>query len=141
VQNTPIGNDVITDFDTNNFNGGERNFDTLSLSFNGEDLNIATGRDVNEFAQLLASDGDVDTGAFEDNGDDIVFVFDRDGNGDVTDSIRLVDVIGDDGIEGGVLQTFVATVPDNAPVIDEGMTILMAELAAIRSLAAAAMTC
>jgi len=119
VQNTPIGNDVITDFDTNNFNGGERNFDTLSLSFNGEDLNIATGRDVNEFAQLLASDGDVDTGAFEDNGDDIVFVFDRDGNGDVTDSIRLVDVIGDDGIEGGVLQTFVATVPDNAPVIDE----------------------
>ena len=119
VQNTSIGNNVITDFDTNNFNGGERNFDTLSLSFNGEDLNIATGRDVNEFAQLLASDGDVDTGAFEDNGDDIVFVFDRDGNGDVTDSIRLVDVIGDDGIEGGVLQTFVATVPDNAPVIDE----------------------
>ena len=119
VQNTPIGNDVITDFDTNNFNGGERNFDTLSLSFNGEDLNIATGRDVNEFAQLLASDGDVDTGAFEDNGDDIVFVFDRDGNGGVTDSIRLVDVIGDDGIEGGVLQTFVATVPENAPVIDE----------------------
>ena len=119
VQNTSIGNNVITDFDTNNFNGGERNFDTLSLSFNGEDLNIATGRDVNEFAQLLASDGDVDTGAFEDNGDDIVFVFDRDGNGGVTDSIRLVDVIGDDGIEGGVLQTFVATVPENAPVIDE----------------------
>ena len=31
VESAVIGNNIITDFDTNNFNGGENNFDALSL--------------------------------------------------------------------------------------------------------------
>jgi len=97
VDNTSIGNDVITDFDTNNFNGGENNFDTLSLLFGGETQELSTGSDIIAFAELLNTDADADTGAFRD-GDDLVFVIQRDALGELLDSIRLEDVIGDDGI-------------------------------------------
>ena len=97
VDTSSIGNDVITDFDTNNFNGGENNFDTLELTIGGEVQVLSTGSDLIDFAELLNTDDNEDTAAFRD-GDDLVFVFQRDALGEVTDSIRLEDVIGDDGI-------------------------------------------
>lgn len=100
-----IGNDVITDFDTNNINGGESNFDTLSLSLGGQDFSLATGNDFLGFANSLENDNDSNTGTLID-GDDIVFVFGRDANGFITDSVRLQDVIGDDGLIESALAAF-----------------------------------
>ena len=92
-----IGNDVITDFDTNNFYGGENNFDTLSFTLGRQDFNLSTGADIVNFVAFLESDGDSSTDAIQD-GNDIIFVFARDENGVITDSVTLEDVIGDDGI-------------------------------------------
>lgn len=92
-----IGNDIITDFDTNNYRGGENNYDTLSFTFNGTNYDLSTGRDIVNFVRTIERDGDIDTDALRD-GNDIIFVFDRNEEGVITDSIRLEDVIGDDGI-------------------------------------------
>ena len=92
-----IGNDIITDFDTDNFRGGENNFDTLSFTFDGVEYELAEGRDIVNFVAAIESDGDTSTDAIRD-GDDIIFVFARDEDGTITDSIRLEGVIGDDGI-------------------------------------------
>ena len=99
------GNDVITDFDTDNFNGGENNFDTLSLSFGGQDFQLSTGSDILNFANLIDNDGNDDTGTLID-GDDIIFVFGRNDQGIITDSVRLEDVIGDDGLTSSALAGF-----------------------------------
>ena len=92
-----VGNDIITDFDTNNFYGGERNFDTLNFTFNGQDFSLSTGRDIVDFVAYIESDGDRSTDAILD-GDDIIFVFNRNEDGEITDSIRLQDIFNDDGI-------------------------------------------
>jgi len=97
VQNTSIGNDIITDFDTNNYRGGENNYDMLSFTFDGVDYNLSTGRDIVEFVDIIEHDGDYDTDAIRD-GSDIIFVFQSDEAGIITDSVRLEDVRGDDGI-------------------------------------------
>jgi len=92
-----IGNDTITDFDTNNFNGGESNFDTLSFSFAGRDFNLSTGADIIDFVGFIGSDGNASTSAIQD-GNDIIFVFHRNDDGAITDSITIQNIIGDDGI-------------------------------------------
>ena len=102
VQNTSIGNDTITDFDTNNFFGGESNFDTLSFTFNNRNFNLSTGLDILSFVFTIEHDGDVDTDAIRD-GNDLIFVFARNENGEITDSIRLENIIGDDGVTDGFL--------------------------------------
>ena len=148
-----IGNDVITDFDTNNFRGGENNFDTLSFSFNGQDFSLSTGEDIVDFVRYIESDGDIETDAILD-GNDIIFVFNRNEDGGITDSIRLEDVFGGDGITQGRLNrasidrlsdadVFVAfdddtptdddgTNPDddgtnNAPVVEAALAIMAGE--------------
>ena len=102
VQNTSIGNDTITDFDANNFRGGENNFDTLSFTFNNRNFNLSTGLDIVNFVFAIEHDGDLDTDAIRD-GNDLIFVFARNGNGEITDSVRLEDVIGIDGVTNGRL--------------------------------------
>ena len=97
VDNNSIGNDVITDFDTNNYRGGENNFDTLSFTFDGVDYDLSTGRDIVNFVYTIEHDGDYSTDAIRD-GNDIIFVFGRDENDVIVNSVRLEDVIGDDGI-------------------------------------------
>ena len=97
IDQQDIGNDVITDFDTNNFNGGERNFDTATLTFGGRDFSLSTGADFISLIQFLQNDGNSDTDAIRD-GDDILFVFSRDDNGAVTESIRFRDIVGGDGL-------------------------------------------
>ena len=97
VENSSIGNDVITDFDTDNFRGGENNFDTLSFTFGGVTHELSTGEDFVDFVEFIESDGDTSTDAIRD-GDDLIFVFQRNEDGEITDSIRLEDIIGDDGI-------------------------------------------
>ena len=97
IDQQDIGNDVITDFDTNNFNGGERNFDTATLTFGGRDFSLSTGADFISLIQFLQNDGNSDTDAIRD-GDDILFVFSRDNNGTVTESIRFRDIVGGDGL-------------------------------------------
>ena len=97
IDQSAIGNDVITDFDTNNFRGGESNFDTATFTIDGRDFSLSTGRDFIRFINYIESDGDSDTDAILD-GDDIVFVFSRDGNGTVTNSIRFKNIVGDDGL-------------------------------------------
>ena len=103
VSTVNIGNDVITDFDTNNFKGdepgrtSENNFDTLSFTFSGEAFSLSTGSDILDFVDIIEHDGDVTTDALLD-GDDIIFVFQRGVTDNITDSIRLVDVVGDDGL-------------------------------------------
>jgi len=92
-----IGNDVITDFDTNNFRGGENNFDTLNFRFDGRDFSLSTGRDIVDFVRYIESDGDRTTDAILD-GNDIIFVFNRNDDGGITDSIRLEGILNDDGI-------------------------------------------
>ena len=100
------GNDVITDFDTDNFNGGERNFDTLQLSIGNEQFSLSTGNDFLNFANLLESDGNAGTGTLID-GDDLIFVFSRNADGLITDSIRLKDIIEQgDGLTDSVLADF-----------------------------------
>ena len=84
-----IGNDIITDFDSNNFRGGENNFDTLSFEFNGTQYDLSTGEDIIDFVDTIEHDGDSDTDAIRD-GSDIIFVFDRNEDGLITDSIRSV---------------------------------------------------
>lgn len=101
----PIGNDVITDFDTNNFNGGESNFDTLSFRLGGEDFALSTGRAILEFANFIDNDADAETGTLID-GNDIIFVFGRNSQGIISDSIRLKDVVGDDGLRNRNLAEF-----------------------------------
>ena len=91
------GNDVITDFDTNNFWGGESNFDKLKFIFDGQLFNLSTGRDLIKFVSYIEHDGDRDTDAIRD-GNDLIFVFLRDEDGYAVSSIRLEGVIGDDGI-------------------------------------------
>ena len=110
VQNESIGNDVITDFDVNGFNGGEVSFDTLSLRLGAQDFELSTGSDIVYFAQVLAQDGNANTAAFSD-GQDIIFVFGRDSDGAIINSIRLEGVIGDDGLTGGSDQNFVVIGP------------------------------
>ena len=100
-----IGNDVITDFDVNNLNGGERNFDTLTLSLGGDDFSLSTGQQFLDFANLLDNNGNDDSGTLID-GDDIIFVFGRNSLGFITDSVRLKDVIGDDGLTNAALAAF-----------------------------------
>ena len=97
IDQQDIGNDIITDFDTNNFNGGERNFDTATLTFGGRDFSLSTGADFISLIQFLQNDGNSDTDAIRD-GDDILFVFSRDDNGAVTESIRFRDIVGGDGL-------------------------------------------
>ena len=99
---TGMGNDVIADFDTNNWRGGEKSFDTVNFSFAGRDWSLSTGRDVFRFARFIERDGDGRTDALLD-GRDLVFVFDRDADGNITDSLRLVDVVGKDGLGKGKL--------------------------------------
>ena len=100
-----VGNDVITDFDVNNFDGGENNFDTLTLTLGNQDFSLSTGQDFLEFADFLDNDGNDDTGTLID-GDDIIFVFGRNDLGFITDSVRLKDVIGDDGLTNASLAAF-----------------------------------
>lgn len=104
VDGNDTGNDVVRDFDTNNFRGGENNFDTLDFTFQGTDFSLSTGSDINNFVRFIESDGDVNTDAIRD-GSDIIFVFGRDSNNPdiITSSIRLEDVIGDDGLTNGRL--------------------------------------
>jgi len=102
ITNSVTGNDVITDFDTDNFRGGGRNFDTLSFTFKGEDYDLSTGRDFVNFVRTIERDGDSNTDAIRD-GDDLIFVFARDEDGNITNSIRLQNIIGDDGITDGRL--------------------------------------
>ena len=89
------GNDVITDFDTNNFDidaqGSESNFDTLAFTFGDRDFELSQGSDFVEFVRFIESDGDRDTDGILD-GEDLVFDF---GNGD---SVRIESILGDDGI-------------------------------------------
>ena len=105
VDANDIGNDVITDFDTNNLNGGENNFDTLEFTFRGDDFSLSTGQHIIDFVALLESDGDSSTGALID-GDDIVLVFSRDADNPeiITNSIRLSGVVNDDGLTTRVLE-------------------------------------
>ena len=153
IQPGSIGNDVITDFDANNFRGGENNFDTLNFTFNGQDFSLSTGKDVVDFVRYIESDGDIETDAILD-GNDIIFVFNRNEDGGITDSIRLEDVFGDDGITQGRLNrasidrlsdadVFVAfdddtpsdddganpddDVTNNVPVVEAPLAILAAE--------------
>ena len=100
-----IGNDVITDFDVNNLNGGEQNFDRLTLTLGGQDFSLSTGQEFLDFAAFIDSDGNDNTGTLID-GDDIIFVFGRNSQGIITDSIRLKDVIGDDGLTDSALAAF-----------------------------------
>jgi len=58
---------------------------------------LSTGLDIVRFVRTIERDGDLDTDAIRD-GDDIIFVFDRDVNGVITNSVRLEGVIGDDGV-------------------------------------------
>ena len=97
VDQQDIGNDVITDFDTNNFRGGERNFDTATLTFGGRDFSLSTGEEFVSLVQFLQNDGNDDTDAILD-GDDILFVFSRDDQGTVTESIRFQNIVGGDGL-------------------------------------------
>ena len=68
---------------------------------------MSTGTDFIDFAALLNSDASDTTGAFSD-GDDVVLVFQRDALGEVVDSIRLEDVIGDDGITAAAFESLEA---------------------------------
>ena len=99
------GNDVITDFDTNNANGGEDNFDTLEVSIGDQQFALDTGNEFLTFANLLESDGNDGTGTLID-GDDLIFVFSRNADGVITDSVRLEDIIGDDGLTDAALAAF-----------------------------------
>jgi len=100
------GNDVITDFDTNNTNGGENNFDTLDLLIGNEEFSLDTGNEFIDFANRLESDGNAETGVLLD-GDDLVFVFSRNADGFITDSVRLEDIIGgNDGLTANTLSAF-----------------------------------
>ena len=98
------GNDTITDFDTNNLNGGENNFDTLTFNFGGESFSLATGQEFLGFVNVIESDGNADTDALVFD-DDLVFAFQRNRIGEITDSIRLNDVVGDDGLSVANLTT------------------------------------
>ena len=102
-----VGNDVITDFDVNNFNGGENSHDTLTLTLGNQDFSLSTGRDFLEFAEFLDSDGNDDTGTLID-GSDIIFVFGRNELGFITDSVRLQDIIREDndGLTNASLAAF-----------------------------------
>ncbi|MDB2686500.1 VCBS domain-containing protein [Mariniblastus sp.] len=100
-----VGNDVITDFDTNNFNGGENNYDTLTLTLGNQDFSLSTGQDFLEFAEFLDNDGNDDTQTLID-GNDIIFVFGRNDLGFITDSVRLQDIIGGDGLTNASLAAF-----------------------------------
>ena len=97
VDANDIGNDVITDFDTNNFRGGERNFDTVTFTFGGQERSLSTGEDFLDFINFLGDDGDDDTDVLRD-GDDLIFVFGRNEAGFITNSIRFNDLAGDDGL-------------------------------------------
>jgi len=92
-----IGNDTITDFDANNFRGGENNFDTLSFTLNGQNFSLSTGQDIVNFVHFLENDDSNTTDAIRD-GDDIILVFHRNEDGGITDSIRLENIVNDDGI-------------------------------------------
>ena len=104
VDGNDTGNDVVTDFDTNNRFGGENNHDTLQFTFNGVDFSLSTGQDLLDFVRFIENDGDRGTDAIRD-GSDLIFVFGRDdANPDIiTSSIRLEDVVGDDGLTSGNL--------------------------------------
>ena len=97
TESISAGNDIITDFDTNNYRGGEANFDKLKFIFDSHLFSLSTGRDIVKFVDYIEHDGDRDTDAIRD-GNDLIFVFLRDEDGYAISSIRLEDVIGDDGI-------------------------------------------
>ncbi|MDA8563237.1 cadherin domain-containing protein [Mariniblastus sp.] len=97
IDQLDIGNDVITDFDTNNFRGGESNFDTATFTFGGQNFSLNTGISFIRLIRALRDDGNADSEAILD-GDDILLVFSRDENGAVTESIRFQDIVGDDGL-------------------------------------------
>ena len=97
TESIAAGNDIITDFDTNNYWGGEANFDKLKFVFDSHLFSLSTGRDIVKFVSYIEHDGDIDTDAIRD-GNDLIFVFLRDEDGYAISSIRLEDVIGDDGI-------------------------------------------
>ena len=109
VQEDGSGNDTVTDFDVNGFFGFEANFDTLLIRRNGENEFLDTAFDLTVFAAELNFDDDADTGAFFD-GDDLVFVFGRDEDGFVNQSIRLQDVIGPDAVDGQDVDLFLLQV-------------------------------
>jgi len=69
----------------------------LNFTFNGQDFSLSTGEDIVEFVRYIESDGDRATDAILD-GNDIIFVFNRNDEGGITDSIRLEGVLNDDGI-------------------------------------------
>ena len=100
-----IGNDTILDFDTNNFRGGENTFDTLTFSFLGEDFALSTGESFLEFADFIESDGDTFTDAII-IGDDALFVFERNSDEEITESVLVEGIIGDDGLVGRDLRVF-----------------------------------
>ena len=102
-----VGNDVITDFDVNNFNGGENSHDTLTFTLGNQDFSLSTGQDFLEFAEFLDIDGNDDTGTLID-GNDIIFVFGRNDLGFITDSVRLQDIIKEDndGLTNASLAAF-----------------------------------
>lgn len=93
------GNDIITDFDTNNYWGGEANYDKLKFIFDGKFFSLSTGKDLINFVSYIEHDGDIHTDAIRD-GNDLIFVFLRDDDGYAVSSIRLQGVIGDDGVTG-----------------------------------------
>ena len=99
TEQASAGNDVITDFDTNNYRGGEANFDKLVFVFDHHLFSLSTGRDLVNFVNYIEHDGDVDTDAIRD-GNDLIFVFLRDADGYAVSSVRLEDVVGQDGISG-----------------------------------------
>ncbi len=120
TEHASAGNDVITDFDTNNYWGGEANFDKLKFVFDGHLFSLSTGRDLVKFVSYIEHDGDIDTDAIRD-GNDLIFVFLRDEDGYAVSSIRLENVIGDDGVTGHRLDCasvdYLTNTDFDAPVI------------------------
>ena len=100
---TRSGNDVITDFDLNGFFWGESSYDTLRVDFGGLRWSLSSAFDMVRFTWFIEHDGDADTDALLD-GSDLIFVFDRNASGEITDSVRLVDVVGTDGLSPFILR-------------------------------------
>ena len=75
------------------------------MSIGDQQFALDTGNEFLTFANLLESDGNDGTGTLID-GDDLIFVFSRNADGLITDSVRLEDIIGDDGLTDAALAAF-----------------------------------
>ncbi len=84
--------------------------ETLTFSFLGEDFSLSTGESFLEFAYFIESDGDTFTDAII-IGDDALFVFERNSDEEITESVLLEGIIGDDGLVGRDLDVFNRFVP------------------------------